>query len=386
MVATKKKPVKSKKIVKGSVLAGDALVIPFFSRYFLMIAVVVSMLLLLWVISPFFTVLIYAALIAIFFNPMNEQIVKLFKGHRGVASFFSTVIVLLLVLGPLTLFVLFLTQEAVVAYQVLEKKILLLDFQAIDINKFETIPYIGIPVTSLIEKYHVDSLIAQSNVDLYLVVKELGQSISTFIVNSGASIVKSLGNTIVNVLLLILTVFFFFRDGGKFRDYLKALSPLPKEHENDIEKKMKEITYGIAFGTFGTAILQGIMGGIGFAIAGLSHATFYATIMAFAALIPYFGSSIIWGPAAVALLFQGEIGWGIFLMVWGLLVIANIDNLTRPYLIGTSLKMHSLATFLAVLGGLFVFGINGIVFGPLILSLVLTIFHIYRLEYNELLA
>lgn len=363
-----------------------ALVLPNFSRYFLIIALILAVLLFLWVLSPFFAVLIYAALIAVFFDPVNKWFIKIFKGHKGISAFLSTFIVILLVLGPLSIFILFLAQEAVTTYQILEAKLLILDVAAIDLNRLETIPYVGEQINDFLTKYKIDELLRESNFDLYTLIQDLGQAVSTFIVNSSAALVKSVGNTVVNLMILVLTLFFFFRDGDSFREYLKALSPLPKKHENAIEDKLRETTYGIAIGTFGTAILQGIMGGVGFAIAGLEHAIFYATIMAFSSLIPYIGSSIIWGPAAIALLLQGEVGWGIFLIAWGIIVIANIDNVTRPYLIGQSASMHPLATFLSVLGGLFVFGINGIIFGPLILSLVLTLFHIYLLEYKEILA
>ncbi|MBU0981589.1 AI-2E family transporter [Patescibacteria group bacterium] len=368
-------------------LSGDGLlVLPNFSRYFLLLVVAGSVFLLLWVISPFFTVLIYAALIAIFFNPVNKWFVKVFRGHKGISAFLTTLFVILVVLGPLTLFVVFIAQEAFVTYQVLDAKLMQLDFKSVDFNQLNTIPVIGEPLDKFFENMRFKEIFGQLQFDIYAIVQDIGQNVSSFIVNSSASLVKSIGNTVVNIFILILTVFFFFKDGDRIRNYLKILSPLPLRHEEEIEKKLKETTYGIAIGAFGTAILQGIMGGIGFAIAGIDHAIFYATIMSFAALIPYIGSSIIWAPAALAVLLSGEVGWGIFLIVWGFTVISNIDNFVRPYLIGSSSSMHPLTTFLAVLGGLFVFGLKGLVFGPIILSLVLTIFHIYKLEYSEVLS
>lgn len=361
------------------------LVLPDFSRYFLLGAVAIVLILFFWVISPFFSVLVFGALIAVIFNPLNKWLVKVFKGYRGIAAFVSTLIVIIVILLPLTLFILFTAKEAVATYQVFEERLIELDLQGIDFNKLETIPYVGDSLKRFVDKYEIDVILKESNFDVYSAVQDIAQKVTTFLVNQSATFVKNIGDFILRAMILVLTAFFFFKDGDRLRAYGKSLSPLPRKYEDAIEKKLKDTTYGMLVGTFGTAVIQGVLGGVGFAIAGVEHAVFYGTIMTFAALIPYVGSSVIWAPAAIVLMAFGPFGWGVFLALWGLIVVSNIDNLVRPVLIGSAASMHPLATFFVILGGLFVFGLKGIVFGPLILSLTLSIFHIYQMEYKEVL-
>ncbi|MEK7146216.1 MAG: AI-2E family transporter [Patescibacteria group bacterium] len=382
---------KSKKTSKKSVASvtrvnkNEGLFLPNLSRYFLLAAVFVAAFFIVWVISPFFTVLVFAILIAIVFQPINRFFITRFNNIRTGGALLTTLIVLIVFLVPLSLFGVFIAREAVSAFTVLNEQLESMELERGDFISFDNLPLIGDKARVFQDRYQVDEFLENINVDLATVIEDLGDKASDFIVNQSTIFLKSLGNIFVGLFVLIITVFFLFRDGDRFRAYLKKMSPLPHKYEDEIEVKLKETTYGLVVGTFGTGIIQGVVGGIGFAIAGLEHAVFYATLMAFASLVPFVGSSIVWGTTALGMIIQGDTTWGIFLMVWGLVVISNIDNITRPFLIGTSTKMHPLAVFFVVVGGLFVFGPKGIVFGPLILSFALSIFHIYQLEYRETL-
>jgi predicted PurR-regulated permease PerM len=369
-----------KKASKKSILD---LVLPDFARYFLIFAIVGVLLLFLWVISPFFNVLIYSGLIAIVFYPLHKLILKWLKGRKSIAAVISTMLVVTICLAPLTLFMIFIAQEAVDTYGVLETKIEGMDLEAI--NGIEDLPWIGETLNNWSYRYGFKEFIQQADVNVFEVVQNVGEAVSSFVFNQSASIAKSLGDTAVSLFILLLTVFFFFRDGGDVTAFMKKMSPLPMKHENEIEKKLKGTTYAIVVGNFGTAILQGLAGAIGFWIAGVEHVVLWGTVMAFASLIPYIGASIIWAPVAAFFLLQGDVVWGTFLVLWGLVVVSAVDNIARPYLIGSTSKMHPLATFLVVLGGIYVFGLKGIIFGPLILSLTVTIIHIYEMEYKEVL-
>lgn len=384
MPPAKKKTVKRKKTVSQEE-ADLALVLPNFTRYFLLIALVASVVLLLWVVSPFFKVLIYAALVGVILGPLNKRFTSWFKGRRTLAAMLSTFLVVLVVLLPLTLFGFLLAREAVDTYQLLEARLMEFDYRSIDFKRLDSLPYIGDWLALQVDKYELQAWVNQVNTNLLAAVQDLSKSVSLFLVNQGVNVVRGAADTIINLVIFMLTLFFFFRDGDRIRDYLRYISPLPSKHEIQIEKKLVDTTHGIVFGTFGTALLQGIVGGIGFLIVGMDQVIFYATIMAFSSLIPYIGASIVWAPVALFLLMQGQIWQGIFLIIWGMAVVATVDNFTRPLFIGGRAQMHPLATFFAVLGGLFVMGIHGLVFGPLILSLALTILHIYQMEYKAVL-
>lgn len=361
------------------------LVLHDFARYFFLAAVVAVLGLFFWVISPFLNVLIYAALIVVLFHPLYCWVLKRVRGHEGVSAFITTFLVTLMVLVPLSLFAFFVVQQAVDAYNLLDQKLMETNFDDLELSgAFGDLPIVGDWWVQFAERYGIDQVF-EGRIDVLQVIQDVGESVTTFIVSQGANIVKSLGTFVVSIFILLLTMFFFFRDGQSIAAFMKNMSPLPSKYENEIQRKLKDTTHAIVLGNFATAFIQGAVAAIGFAIAGVDNVIFWGTIMAFTSLIPYVGASLIWLPVALAFFLQGEMGWGIFLLIWGVAVVSMVDNIVRPIFIGNRTKMHPLATFLAVLGGIFVFGLKGIVFGPLILSLTVTIIHIYQLEYRHVL-
>lgn len=361
------------------------LVLPDVSRYFLISSVVIVSILLLWVVSPFFDVIVYAALITVIFSPIYRFFLKVFFKRESSAAALSTVIVLMIFLIPLTLFIIFIGQEAVSAYEMIEAKAIQFDFSNFDLAHFSKYPVVGSYLLELDQKYNLSRILKNLNVDIVGIVKDTVQSVSSFLVGQSATVVRGLGDSVIQLILILTTIFYFFRDGTRIKNYIKNLSPLPAKYENEIELKLKTTVYGIVVGGFGSSIVQGIIGAIGLQIVGVQYVAFWGTMMAFASLVPYIGASIIWIPICIGLAINGSINNAIFLFIWGFVLVSTVDNFVKPFMIGKEANMHPLATFLVVLGGLFVFGLKGIIFGPLILSLALTIFHIYRLEYRDVL-
>lgn len=361
------------------------LVLPDVSRYFLISSVIAVTALLLWVISPFYDVIVYALLITVIFYPIYKFVLKLFFNREVSAAALSTLLVLMIFLIPLTLFIVFIAQEAVSAYELIEVKALELDISNVDLENLQKYPVVGTFLENINEKYNLTRILKNLNIDIVGVIKNAVETVSSFLVSQSANLVKGLGDSIIQFILILTTIFYFFKDGKKIKSYLKNLSPLPVQYEDEIESKLKTTIYGIVVGGFGSSIVQGIIGAIGLALVGVPYVAFWGTMMAFASLIPYIGASIIWIPICAGLVINGSINSAVFLFIWGFVLVSTIDNFVKPFMIGKESNMHPLSTFLVVLGGLFVFGLKGIVFGPLILSLALTIYHIYRLEYKEIL-
>lgn len=358
--------------------------LPLFARNFLIFALLGVLVLFFWVIFPLFSTLIYAALIAVFFYPLHRLMVKVCLKQKTAAAFLTTLLVMALFLIPLTIFGIFLAQEAYDYYLYLTDRLADVDFRTIDFRELESIPLIGQPLQAWAEKAGLEQYLQEITTSIYDYLQNLKIEPS-FIVEQGATVVQVVSMFFLNLFILLLSVFFFFRDGDRIRNFLKSISPLPKRHDDEIEQKLKATTHGIVVGNFGTAMLQGAVGAIGFAIAGIDHVVLLGTVMAFTSLIPYIGAAAVWVPVAIYMFIQGDITWGLFITGWGALIVSLIDNFTRPFLIGGSARMHPLPTFLVVLGGILVFGLKGIIFGPLILSLVITIIHIYQLEYETIL-
>lgn len=361
------------------------LVLPDFARYFFMLFVASVLALFAWIISPFFNVLVYAGTITVIFYPLYRWIRGFLPKHHSIAAFLSTLFVMIVVLTPLAFFILYLSQEALNAYQLLSATWLSWDVSSLHWNGLNELPVVGGFFNTLAERFGMGDFIYETEVDVVAWIKEVTQGVAGFLVTQSTSILTTVGDTVLGFFILLLTVFFFFRDGEHFLETLRTLSPLPNRYEKEIGSKLQDTTYAIVMGSFVTALIQGIAGGLGFAIAGVHNVIFWATLMAFAALIPYVGPTLIWGPISLFLLLQGDTFWGVFLLLWGMCIVSLVDNVARPMLIGSRTRTHALTTFLAVLGGILVFGIKGIIFGPLILSLTITILHIYQLEYRDML-
>lgn len=360
------------------------LVLPDFARYFFTLAIVVVLALFAWVISPFFNLMIYASLIVVVFYPLHLLLKKYLKSE-SLAAFFSMTFVALVVLVPLALFLIFLGQEAVNIYQFLSGKWTGLHVSSLQWEGLQQLPWIGEWLEALGLRYGFSSFVYNTNIDLIQIVQDVGRNVATFLVAQSGNIAGAVSTSILYGIIFLVTIFFFFRDGTHFIHRLKFLSPLPENYDTDIEHKLIDTIYAIVLGNFGSSLLQGFAAGIGFYIAGIDNVIFWATMVAFTSLLPYVGGALVWLPIAIGLFVQGNNAMGIFMVLWGICVVSLVDNLARPMLIGKRAKMHPLLTFLTVLGGIFIFGIKGIIFGPLILSLTITILHIYQLEYREVL-
>jgi len=150
-----------------------------------------------------------------------------------------------------------------------------------------------------------------------------------------------------------------------------------------LSKKFTEVSQGTIYGILFTAIIQGIIGGIGFFFVGIPAALVWGTLMTFSALIPAIGTGIVWVPAVIILLIQGNIISGLFLFFWSLILVSLSDNVIRSYFIKGKIKMHPLLTFFSLIGGFLYFGLMGLIIGPLVLVLSVTLLHIYTLEYKK---
>lgn len=165
---------------------------------------------------------------------------------------------------------------------------------------------------------------------------------------------------------------------------LMYLTPLPNKYDLEIFKKFKDVSYSTFVSTFVVAIAQGILGAIGFIIIGFP-AFFAGIAIAFISILPYVGSVIITVPIAVYLLAIGNVWQGVFMLIWGLGVVANVDNLIRAYMIKGKSEVHPIFLIFSILGGIVLFGFWGVVIGPLVIALAITIIHIYELEYRGVL-
>jgi predicted PurR-regulated permease PerM len=220
---------------------------------------------------------------------------------------------------------------------------------------------------------------------------ELGKKLTEWATQFGTKAVgtsaKVLGDAttfILDFFLMLFVLFFLLRDHDTIIRSLRHVLPLSRSQEDRLLTEVEIVSKSAVMGSFLTAIAQGIAGGIGMGIAGFP-ALFWGTMMAFTSFIPVFGTALIWLPASCYLFLQGETTWGIFLVAWSVILVGSIDNLLRPFLMQGSSGMNTLLIFFSLLGGIHLFGLMGLIYGPLIVAITLVLFNIYEEEFKEFL-
>lgn len=345
--------------------------------YFLILCLGLTTVFFFQILEPFLTIIFLAAVLCIAFHPLYRKICKLFRGWEGTASLVTCLIVILLTVVPLTIFVLLMAGEAVSTYHSVAIKI-----NSGLFDKYLQWQHGGI-FYDLNER--VKSVVDLQTIDLKKTILDMAQALSTFLVAQAANLIKSISDFFVNIFILIFSMYYFFKDGGRIVARIKAMSPLPSLYESELFDRISAMSKAILFGVFFTAILQGTVGAIGFVIAGISNPIFWGTAMAFFSLLPLFGTGLIWVPAGIILLILGQYGAAIFIFIWGGLVISLVDNFARPYLISSKANTYPLLIFFVIMGGIWTMGLEGVIVGPIVLMLLMSFLHIYEAEYGKVL-
>jgi predicted PurR-regulated permease PerM len=183
---------------------------------------------------------------------------------------------------------------------------------------------------------------------------------------------------LTGLLLTFYLLFYFLRDRHLALDSLRSLAPLSPAEMDRVFGRVTATIHATVYGTLVVATIQGTLGGLMFWILDLPAPLLWGLIMALLAVIPVLGAFVIWIPAAIWLASQGMWGKALLLTAWGGIVVAGIDNLIYPILVGNRLHQHTLLTFISLVGGLIVFGSSGIILGPLSVTLTLLLLEIWH--------
>jgi len=322
---------------------------------------------------PFLTEIFVAMiLVSIFYRPY-EYFVKKFKGSRNLAALLMCVLLALIILVPAIRIITYAGQKSAVAYT-----------QAVEFfneNTMATVLSSDTFSSGALKYLNLEELSSKNETFKNFFLDILKRS-SNWIVSGATIVVKETTNFIISLALIILAMFFFFVDGKKMLKKLMYLSPLPNRYDEEIFRKFRAVSYTTFFSTFVTAGAQGVIGAIGFAIVGFP-ALLAGILVALLSLIPYIGSMIFYIPVGLYYLLIGNIWQGIFILIWGFLIIGSTDNILRAYMIKGKAEVNPIFVLFAILGGIAMFGFWGVVLGPLIVALAVTIFHIYEMEFCD---
>jgi predicted PurR-regulated permease PerM len=215
------------------------------------------------------------------------------------------------------------------------------------------------------------------DIDLQVtVLPALKQGVS-YLLGYSTAIIKNIFLLIIKLMLMVITLFFLYRDGESFLKKVLSVLPLGENDADVLRDTIKRVLSAVIYGIFLTCLVQGFLGGVGFWFCGLPSPIVFGALMAVAALIPVVGTALIWLPGALYLIVQGEMLKGVILIVWGSLAVGMIDNLIRPLFISGKAHLPILVIALGVLGGVFSLGPLGVVAGPILLAVFIAVFDMY---------
>ena len=350
-------------------------------KYFLLGVLLLLIFILFFFVSSFLGTLFVAAVIVSIIYPLHRLLNKKVHIPRAISAFVTLILIAVLIVAPLTLFFFAIVEQAGGAYSTVSRYI-----NELIASDFDVFP--------ILSKYPqaqkwVEELIALNPIspqDLFSMIGDLVGSITTVLVEQTTNILKQATVIVLHTIIFVLALYFFVRDGEKIVDYTKSLIPLSEKYREELFVKIKNLMHAIVFGIFGAALVQGFLVWLAFMIVDINSPAFWGALAGMFSPIPYVGPAVIWLPAAIMLLINGNLVAGIFLLIWGMVVVGLSDNIVKPLVIGTSTALHPFAVLIVILGGVFAFGLKGLIFGPLILTLTLAFLHIYKMEYASVLA
>jgi len=208
------------------------------------------------------------------------------------------------------------------------------------------------------------------------------KNLENYITSSIGFIFSSLTNIIIQLSIFILSIFFLLRDGEKFVKYIKKIIPMKYEYKNAIFLRFSDVSKAVFVGTIFIALVQGFLVGLGLYFMGSEAPILWGLIASLFAILPLFGSAIVWFPISIYQIIIGNYYIGIAFLIYGFLIISTIDNLLITVLLNGKTKVHPLLILLTVLGGLEIFGFFGVFIGPIIVSLLISVLQLYKLDFN----
>jgi len=334
------------------------------ARWLALLAAVAFASYLCWLmVRPFLDVLAWAAVLVTLFYPVHRRLVERTR-RPSVSAAISCLLVILVILVPLSFITLAVGREFSGAAQNLQ------GFAAslLDPNNAAVGRLLG-----WAERYVDTGHLRDPEM-----IKQYLEGMSGSIAQRTVRLAGGALGAVVEIFFILFTMYYLFRDGAGIVRGLPAVMPLETAQSEEVLARTKEVIGASVYGVLVIAAIQGALGGLAFFMLGLPSPIVWGVAMAFFSLIPMAGSFIVWVPAAIYLAATGQWWKAGFLVFWGAVVIGMVDNFLRPKLVGEKTKLHELFIFFSVLGGLQVFGVLGLVLGPVVLAITLALFDVVR--------
>ena len=323
-----------------------------------------------WLIGDFVVALLVAAVLATLLHPLYSRILQAIGDRKAVASGLTVLLSLLLVVVPLALFFAVLAGEAIaisegatewIAQQTGESGTLQAQLEQ-DPHLQELLPY----QDQIMEK-----------------ASELTSDVGSFVASELADSAKGTAEFFLMLFVMLYAMFFFLIDGRAILDEVLRFTPLSTDDKGRLLGTFASVGRATIKGTLVIGIVQGGLAGLAFWVAGIGGALFWGVVMGLLSVLPGIGAALVWVPAVVFLALDGRIGAAVGLGLWCAIVVGTADNFLRPVLIGRDTEMPDLLVLLTTLGGLALFGVSGLVIGPLIGALYVAVWKLWGSAIDE---
>lgn len=311
-----------------------------------------------FIFQPFLYALILAVIFATAFAPVHRRILAVSLGRDGLAAFLTTIFVLVVIVVPVTFLSIQIFKEATQLYSSLADNggtIVLL--RGVE----ESVRSLGLP------------FFPTESIDFSQYMK---QALSFLIQNLG-TVFSNIAKVVIDLVVLLVVLFYLFKDGSKLRRSVIVTSPLQDVHDETIFRKLELAINSVVRGNILVGLIQGTLTAIGLTIFGVPNPVLWGSLAAVAALIPGFGTSLVLVPSILYLFFAGDTTATIGLSVWWIFGVGLIDNILGPKIVSRGIQLPPFLILLSVLGGISLFGPLGLLFGPLVISLLFTFLDIH---------
>jgi predicted PurR-regulated permease PerM len=324
------------------------------SKYVFLVLLVVLAYLVFIIAQPFFNYIFMGLILTMAIYPFYTWFSKRIKNKR-VSSIIAILLIILIIIIPSFFIVSALVRQTLSL-----------------INSFDASSLANI------NAYAVKLL--GPKIDLQTIFNDILVNIRDFVVSSAVSIASSIAEIVLGLFIMFFIMYYGFVEGEKWSESVKDFMPFSRERREKLVSSIKRVTRAVIYGQVSVAILQGILGGIGFLIVGIKNPIFWGFIMTVLAFIPVLGTGLVWVPAGIIQILNNHILGGIFLLVYGFFIVAGIDNILKPKIISKA-ALHPIIALIGVLGGLKLFGFLGIIMGPIILALFITMAEFFHEDY-----
>lgn len=327
------------------------------------------------IIQPFLTAILLGAILVILTFNMFRRVRIRSNGSSAKAATVMLIGITLLIVIPAVVLGIMLTQQAQVVMENLQSGEAQQMIQRIDVAKYLA------PIKRIAPNFDPATLSPQR-----LLLPAL-QQIPGWVARHGGTLIGGLAGLLLGFALVLLSMFFFYVQGESILQQLSILSPLPKRYDNEFRERFKDVIEATFRGQLFTGLAQGVVTGIGLAIAQVPGAGFWGAVAALLSLIPMVGAAAVWVPASIYLLISASMGgrpwWQpIFMIAWGAIPVSLVDNIVRPWAMKGKAQLPAIPLLFAVLGGMQAFGFVGLVIGPLVFSLLMSILDIYKKSFS----